>query len=49
MADGLADSDASGSGQIQFTDWITEHTNELGRRYTNELDRHFRGTVAAGQ
>jgi hypothetical protein len=49
MADGLADSDAPASVQIQFTDWITEHTNELGRRYANELDRHFRGTVAAGQ
>jgi uncharacterized protein YbjT (DUF2867 family) len=49
MADGLADSDAPASGQIRFTDWITEHANELGRRYANELDRHFRETVTAGQ
>lgn len=42
MADGLADSDAPATGSIALTDWITEHRAELGRRYANELDRHFR-------
>lgn len=42
MADGLADSDAPATGTIVFTDWINEHRHELGRRYANELDRHFR-------
>jgi uncharacterized protein YbjT (DUF2867 family) len=44
MADGLADSDAPATGQIRLTDWITEHADDLGRRYANELDRHFRPT-----
>jgi NADH dehydrogenase len=42
MADGLADSDAPATGQIVFTDWVAEHGAQLGRRYANELDRHFR-------
>jgi uncharacterized protein YbjT (DUF2867 family) len=42
MVDGLADSDAPSTGRILLTDWITEHRSELGRRYANELDRHFR-------
>jgi uncharacterized protein YbjT (DUF2867 family) len=44
MAEGLADSDAPATGQIRLTDWITEHADDLGRRYANELDRHFRPT-----
>jgi NADH dehydrogenase len=49
MADGLADSDAPATGTIVFTDWIAEHGPELGRRYANELERHFRPTsVASG-
>jgi hypothetical protein len=27
---------------VKFTDWVHEHGNELGRRYANELDLHFR-------
>ncbi len=42
MADGLADSNAPATGAIALTDWIVEHRSELGRRYANELDRHFR-------
>jgi uncharacterized protein YbjT (DUF2867 family) len=42
MADGLADSDAPATGAIVLTDWIAEHAPDLGRRYANELDRHFR-------
>lgn len=42
MADGLAYSDAPATGQIVMTDWIAEHGPELGRRYANELERHYR-------
>jgi uncharacterized protein YbjT (DUF2867 family) len=42
MADGLADSDGPATGRIAITDWIAEHAADLGRRYANELDRHFR-------
>jgi uncharacterized protein YbjT (DUF2867 family) len=45
MAAGLADSDAPAAGTIVLTDWIREHGQELGRRYANELDLHFRPTV----
>jgi NADH dehydrogenase len=45
MADGLADSDAPATGQIVFTDWVAEHGDQLGRRYANELNRHFRRTA----
>ncbi|HEY3087962.1 MAG TPA: NAD(P)H-binding protein [Jatrophihabitantaceae bacterium] len=44
MVDGLADSDAPTTGTIVFTDWVTEQGPTLGRRYANELDRHFRRT-----
>lgn len=47
MAAGLADSAGPSTGQIVFTDWVAEHGPELGRRYANELDRHFRpGSLA---
>ena len=42
MADGLADSGELATGQIAFTEWVSEHGPELGRRYLNELDLHFR-------
>lgn len=42
MADGLADSDAPATGDIRLTDWIAQHGPELGRRYANEMERHFR-------
>jgi NADH dehydrogenase len=42
MADGLADSDAPATGSILLTEWIAENASELGRRYANELVRHFR-------
>jgi uncharacterized protein YbjT (DUF2867 family) len=44
MADGLADSSAPATGRIVFTDWVAEHGTELGRRYANEIDRHFRSS-----
>ena len=42
MAAGLADSDAPSTGEIALTDWLARHGADLGRRYANELDRHFR-------
>ncbi|HJZ10016.1 MAG TPA: hypothetical protein VJ283_18150, partial [Trebonia sp.] len=42
MADGLADSGEPPTGQVKLTDWIAEHGNTLGRRYANEIDRHYR-------
>jgi len=48
MAAGLADSAAPATGQIAFTDWVHEHGEELGRRYANELDLHFRPVTGHG-
>jgi NADH dehydrogenase len=42
MAAGLADSTAPASGDTRLTDWLAEHGAEIGHRYANELDRHFR-------
>jgi uncharacterized protein YbjT (DUF2867 family) len=42
MADGLADTDGPPTGQVALTRWITQHKETLGRRYANEIDRHFR-------
>jgi NADH dehydrogenase len=42
MAAGRADSAGPATGSIVFTGWVHEHRGELGRRYANELDRHFR-------
>jgi len=42
MADGLADSGEPPTGQVKLTDWIAEHGDTLGRRYANEIHRHYR-------
>jgi NADH dehydrogenase len=42
MAAGLADSDEPATGEIVLTEWIEKHAQELGRKYANELDRHFK-------
>ena len=42
MADGLADTDGPATGSIALSTWIEEHADSLGRRYANEIDRHFR-------
>jgi uncharacterized protein YbjT (DUF2867 family) len=42
MADGLADTDGPPTGRVSVTQWIAENKDSLGRRYANELDRHFR-------
>ncbi|HZC51445.1 MAG TPA: NAD(P)H-binding protein [Mycobacterium sp.] len=44
MADGLADSDSPTTGKVVLTEWIAEHRADLGRRYANELDRHYRSS-----
>jgi uncharacterized protein YbjT (DUF2867 family) len=47
MAAGRADSAGPATGNVAFTEWVHAHGDELGRRYANELDRHFR--PAAGR
>jgi uncharacterized protein YbjT (DUF2867 family) len=47
MAAGRADSAAPATGTIAVTQWVADHGDELGRRYANELDRHFRAAPAA--
>ena len=42
MADELADTDGPATGQVALTQWITQNKDTLGRRYANEIDRHFR-------
>jgi len=46
MAANLADSAAPATGAVAFTDWVRDHGSELGRRYANELDRHYRSGSA---
>jgi len=41
MADGLADSDAPATGETAVTEWIARRGADLGRKYANELTRHF--------
>jgi uncharacterized protein YbjT (DUF2867 family) len=38
----LADSGAASTGVVKLTDWIAAHGEELGRRYANEINRHYR-------
>jgi hypothetical protein len=42
MAAGMSDSDAPTTGSIVLTDWIAAHGAELVRRYSNEMDLHYR-------
>ena len=28
-------------GELAFSDWLDDHADEIGRRYANELERHF--------
>jgi hypothetical protein len=46
MAAGLADSDAPATGHIAFTDWLAEHGQELRRTHANEINLHFRPSLA---
>ena len=41
MASGLACTSGPSTGRILLSDWLSENGSMLGRRYANELDRHF--------
>lgn len=41
MAAGLADSDGPATGTTALSAWLTDHGNELGLHYANDLHRHF--------
>jgi hypothetical protein len=38
---GLLVSDKPPRGQIRFSDWLADNRTSVGRRYANELQRHF--------
>jgi uncharacterized protein YbjT (DUF2867 family) len=42
MAAGLADTDGGATGTTALSQWLARHADTLGRRYANEIDRHFR-------
>jgi NADH dehydrogenase len=42
MAAGRADVDGDATGGTSVLDWIRQNGDVLGRRYANELNRHFR-------
>lgn len=42
MAAGYADVSGEATGQTSVLEWIRANGDALGRRYANELDRHFR-------
>jgi uncharacterized protein YbjT (DUF2867 family) len=41
MASGLADTDGPSTGSTRLSTWISEHRDDLGTHYANELSRHF--------
>jgi nucleoside-diphosphate-sugar epimerase len=41
MAAGLADTDGPATGTTALSQWLAAHRDDLGRRYANELERHF--------
>jgi uncharacterized protein YbjT (DUF2867 family) len=41
MANGLADTDGPATGTTALSEWLAAHGEDLGRRYANELERHF--------
>jgi NADH dehydrogenase len=42
MAGGLADTEGPATGSTSVSAWIEEQAGSLGRRYANEIDRHFK-------
>ena len=42
LSAGLLAVDAPPTGTTAFTEWLEEHAGELGRRYSSELERHWR-------
>jgi len=41
MAAGLADTKGPATGTTALSEWLVAHRDDLGRRYANELERHF--------
>jgi NADH dehydrogenase len=41
MAAGLADTEGPATGTTALSEWLAAHRDDLGRRYANELERHF--------
>jgi NADH dehydrogenase len=41
MAAGLADTTGPATGTTALSEWLVAHKDDLGRRYANELERHF--------
>jgi nucleoside-diphosphate-sugar epimerase len=41
MAAGLADTDGPATGTTALSEWVLARRDDLGRRYANELERHF--------
>ena len=41
MAAGLADTRGPATGSTALSEWLVAHRDDLGRRYANELQRHF--------
>ncbi len=48
MADLLV-SDRPATGEVRLNTWLAEHANELGRRYTSELNRHYRRPAVSAE
>jgi NADH dehydrogenase len=46
MADGLADTDGPATGTRKISEWIGDHGDTLGRRYANEIERHYRAAAS---
>ncbi len=42
MAAGLADTEGASTGTVVLSQWLADHSATLGRRYANEIKRHFR-------
>ena len=47
MAVGMADTTGPATGPTSLSAWLADHGNGLGRRYANELKRHFDDTAPA--
>ncbi len=46
---GLVVSGEQPTGSVVFTEWLTEHTDELGQRYVSEVRRNFHRDTARGR
>ncbi len=42
MAEGMADTEGPATGTTSVSAWIRDHADTLGRRYANEIERHFK-------